>query len=534
MKLSFFLYRLNEFRYSGINRTDESSDEMTTQTNLIFWRLAYFFVVEQEYTLIRLNQDRNEMLLENRSVKEAAVIKLSRQNLGWAASLRRDVEKTVWMGEHSRKQLGARKLSMLNIIVSPHRPVDEFSQFVKPVQNGKTTASTLLFTEEDVTDPLQELDHYLSPVPDKRDFEGAEDEAAAYERAVLSHEVKRKEEEKRFFYYGKPFFTYVFTAVNILMFLLMTFAGGSTATDVLIQFGAKFNPLILEGEWWRFITPIFLHIGLLHLLMNSMALFYLGAAVEQIYGRLRFLWIYLFSGFTGSLLSFLMTPNLSAGASGAIFGLFGALLYFGVTKPKLFFRTMGMNVLVVVGINLVFGFTVPGIDNAGHIGGLVGGFLATGIVHFPKKKRLLQQGLFTAAALVLVMAGLFFGFEQGQAALNAQAVNMQAADELDSGNKQEAERILSNFIQNGGQPSAETYFYLGFIEAGDGRLEQAAAHFNEAITLRRSFHEAHYNLALIYSEQDRQKEAVQSASQALKYAPEEQMYEDLARKLNNE
>ncbi|WP_050180845.1 rhomboid family intramembrane serine protease [Domibacillus robiginosus] len=507
---------------------------MTTQTNLIFWRLAYFFVVEQEYTLLKLSQDRNEMLLENRSVKEAAVIKLSRQNLGWAASLRRDNEQTVWIGERLRKQIGMRKLSMLNVIVSPHQPVDEFTQFIKPVESGKTKASILLFTEEDIAGPLQELEQLLMLVPDKRDFEGAEDEAAAYERAVLSHEVKRKEEEKRFFYYGKPFFTYIFTAVNILMFLLMTLAGGSTTTDVLVQFGAKFNPLILEGEWWRFITPIFLHIGLLHLLMNSMALYYLGMAVEQIYGRIRFLWIYLFSGFTGSLLSFLLTPNLSAGASGAIFGLFGALLYFGVTKPKLFFRTMGMNVLVVVGINLIFGFTVPGIDNAGHIGGLVGGFLATGIVHFPKKHRFIQQVLFLVVALALTAAGLFFGFQHGYAALDAQSVNTQAANELDTGNKQEAERILTNFIEKGGKPSAETYFYLGFIKAGDGRLTEAAGHFKQAVQLRSNFHEAHYNLALIYSEQSRYKEAAQAAEQAVKYAPDEQVYQDLVQKLNNE
>ncbi|MCI2254540.1 rhomboid family intramembrane serine protease [Domibacillus sp. PGB-M46] len=513
---------------------DESSDEMTTQTNLIFWRLAYFFVVEQEYTLTRLSQDRREMLLENRSVKKAAIIRLSQQNLGWAASLGRDIEQTAWVGERLRKQRGMRKLNMLNVMVSPHQPVDEFSQFMKPVQSGKTQTAVLLFTEENLGGPLQELERFMESVPEQREFEGADDEAAAYERAVLSHEVKRKEEENRFFYYGKPFFTYVFTAVNVIMFFLMTIAGGSTATDVLIQFGAKFNPLILEGEWWRFITPVFLHIGLLHLLMNSMALYYLGTAVEQIYGRLRFLWIYLFSGFTGSLLSFLLTPNLSAGASGAIFGLFGALLYFGVTKPKLFFRTMGMNVLVVIGINLAFGFTVPGIDNAGHIGGLIGGFLATGIVHFPKKRRILQQLLFLAAASTFVAVGLFFGFQHGYAALDAQSVNIQAADKLQDGNKQEAERILSNFIQKGGQPSAETYFYLGVIKAGDGRLEEAASHFKQAVRLRSNFSEAHYNLALIYSSQGRQEEALQAAEQAAAYAPNEQTYEDLVRKLNNE
>lgn len=116
-------------------------------------------------------------------------------------------------------------------------------------------------------------------------------------------------------------------------------------------------------------TPIVLHIGLLHLLMNTLALFYLGSAVERVYGNIRFLFIYLAAGFGGTLASFIFSPTLSAGASGAIFGCFGALLYFGLIYPSLFFRTMGFNILVVLGINLAFGFTIPGIDNAGHIGG---------------------------------------------------------------------------------------------------------------------------------------------------------------------
>ncbi len=517
------------------NKTDESSDLMTIGTDVMFWRLAYFLVVEQEYILIKMNQERSEMVLENRAVKEASFIRLVKKDLGWAVGLGQETEKSLWLAERFRKQTGKRTISMLNLIVSPHLPVDEFDRFLKPVEKGKIKVTSFLFAEKEISTPLQQLSAFVSPVPEESDFiNGAEDEAAAYERAVLSHEVKRKEEEKRFFHYGKPFFTYLFTAVNILMFLLMTAAGGSTNTDVLLQFGAKFNPLILEGEWWRFITPVFLHIGLLHLLMNSMALFYLGTAVEQIYGRMRFLWIYLFSGFTGSLLSFLLTPNLSAGASGAIFGLFGALLFFGVTKPKLFFRTMGMNILVVIGINLAFGFTVPGIDNAGHIGGLLGGFLATGIVHFPKKRRPLQQLLFLAAASAAVAAGLIFGFGHGYAAVDAQSVNIRAAEALSEGDDEKAEQLLTEFVEGGGEPSAETHFYLGYIKMGAGELTEAQDHFSNAIDLRKNFHEAYYNLALIYADQGDRAQAVKAVENAIRYEPDEQVYQELLDRLNEE
>ena len=107
--------------------------------------------------------------------------------------------------------------------------------------------------------------------------------------------------------------------------------------------------------------------------MNTLALYYLGVAVERIFGNVRFIFIYLFAGATGFIASFIFSSVLSAGASGAIYGCFGALLFFSAINPKLFFRTIGLNLFVVLGINLVFSFTASGIDNAGHLGGLAGG-----------------------------------------------------------------------------------------------------------------------------------------------------------------
>lgn len=107
---------------------------------------------------------------------------------------------------------------------------------------------------------------------------------------------------------------------------------------------------------------------------------------------------------------FLFTPSISAGASGAIFGLFGALLYFGTVYRHLFFRTMGMNVISLIVVNLLFGLLVPGIDNAGHIGGLVGGFLAAGAVHLPKRVAWGRQMKALVVAALLAAAGLWLGF----------------------------------------------------------------------------------------------------------------------------
>ncbi len=176
----------------------------------------------------------------------------------------------------------------------------------------------------------------------------------------------------------RPLWTYVLLGINIAVWLLMTFAGGSENPLVLIRFGAKYNPLIVAGQYWRLLTACFVHIGLMHLIFNAWALFNLGLEIETRFGRARFLALYLLSGLFGSVLSFLGNDALSAGASGAIFGLIGAMIaYFAIYRRR--FGNWGKSrltsALVVAGYNLVFGFMAVGIDNLGHIGGLIGGLL---------------------------------------------------------------------------------------------------------------------------------------------------------------
>lgn len=144
--------------------------------------------------------------------------------------------------------------------------------------------------------------------------------------------------------------------------------------------------MIEDNQWWRILSSMFIHIGFFHLLMNVMAIYYLGILVEKMYGRWRFLFIYLLSGIGGGLASFAFSVNISAGASGAIFGLFGALLFFGFIYREIFFQTLGSNVLLILAINLILGFVVQQIDMAAHIGGLVAGFIASAIIFLPKRK----------------------------------------------------------------------------------------------------------------------------------------------------
>jgi rhomboid protease GluP len=168
----------------------------------------------------------------------------------------------------------------------------------------------------------------------------------------------------------------VFIALNILVWLAMTLLGGSTNPQVLLAFGAKVNELIVQGQVWRLVTPIFLHIGVVHLVFNTYAIYVFGLQIERFFGTARFIGLYLFSGIAGVLASFAFSPYPSAGASSAIFGLIG-------TEAAFFFRYRNAfgrrgqqrlyNILIVIGYNLAFTFVASNIDVWGHLGGLVSG-----------------------------------------------------------------------------------------------------------------------------------------------------------------
>lgn len=184
----------------------------------------------------------------------------------------------------------------------------------------------------------------------------------------------------------QPVVTYVLLGLIVLAFGAETLAGGSTENEVLIKLGAKYTPLIVSGEYWRLFTAMFLHIGWMHLFFNAYALFAIGTDLERIVGWGRFLAIYLLSGLFGSLASYAFSSHLSAGASGAVFGVIGALgAFFALYRERLgmWGRARLGNILFLIAINLFFGFTNPGIDNYGHLGGLLSGAVL-GLVLAPR------------------------------------------------------------------------------------------------------------------------------------------------------
>ncbi|HQK81621.1 MAG TPA: rhomboid family intramembrane serine protease [Thermotogota bacterium] len=175
--------------------------------------------------------------------------------------------------------------------------------------------------------------------------------------------------------------------INIFMFAMSAvFSGGSFLKSLwsggdlqtLLKSGASFGAYVQQGQVYRLVSSLFLHAGLIHLIFNSYALYMFGTIVESIFGSRRFIVVYLASGFVGALLTQLFYPGVvSVGASGAIFGLIGQLFSLGLRKdtPRRLTPVTGTALLPMIIINLLLGFTVPGINNMAHIGGFATGFL---------------------------------------------------------------------------------------------------------------------------------------------------------------
>lgn len=490
---------------------------MYAKEEYLLWRLAYDCIAGNGYRLIHLSGEADEIWLENLSNKQASLIRLVKADEMDNEELQRDLSAASERADQIRRQLFKRRISLLNVYLT-----EESIQYEK--EASVTFGKVDIFIKRGGESVLSAYLPNQSPISQREVYDWQE--AYDMKRAVLQLAQAEAREEHKLFNYGKPFFTYILIAIQVVMFILLEMNGGSQNSETLVKFGAKFNPAIIDGEWWRFFTPMFLHIGFLHLAMNTAALYALGTSVEKLFGRTRFLLLYLFSGFMGSLASFLFSGSISAGASGAIFGCFGALLFLGASMPKLFFRTIGMNIIVVIVINLAFGLTVPGIDNYGHIGGLVGGFLAAAILRFPKRQKPALQLAVLVLTAALTAFLLYAGFHSSYAESRPEWKNSWAEEQLSQNNAEKVYRELTSYTESG-RGNGLTYYYLAFSELKLDKLDDAEQHFKEVLRREPKLHFAHYYLAVIYDYKGEKAEALKQARKAVQMDGSNREYSEL-------
>jgi rhomboid protease GluP len=323
--------------------------------------------------------------------------------------------------------------------------------------------------------------------------------------------------------------TPVILGLNMLYFGVMALSGVSfidPTVEQLVLFGANFGPLTLNGEWIRILTCTFIHIGFLHLLLNMWFLWNLGSIAERAYGNLPFLLIYIMSGLGGSILSLWWNPTLvSAGASGAVFGIAGALITFLWLETHTLIndavRDTRNSMLAFVGYNLFSGFTNSGIDNAAHIGGLAVGLAMGALLHrslgVARPRLGPRHGLGVVGILVLLVIGGRVAQQQSQ---DDPTVVTGAGDALWMNGDIDGALVEYQRALELGPDLDFVHYNLGSAYLQKERFDEAISSFQRALELAPNNAATHADLGLVYSLQGRSDDAIASILKALELNPD--------------
>jgi rhomboid protease GluP len=336
-----------------------------TDNDEITMKLVHYFVTKENYQPIIVNGSENEIWLENID-KPYSVIRINANYIHNNDQLQYDLYRSKSIIKQIKKKTFSLTCDMLNIQINLGENVDISSIEDKHVDS--------IFI--DSADDKKFLDIFLEIKNDNLDKGDAVDFFLNVTKDINeATEKKNKLYEKTF---GKKTIiaTYILIAINLVIFLL-------SESGVLdkINFGVNKNFIVYGHEYYRLITAAFFHVGILHLTCNMYSLYVIGTQIETLLGKAKFLIIYFISALTASLLSAVLSGSgLSVGASGAIFGLLGALVYFGYHYRLYLGNSLIYNVVPIIILNLVIGFSFTNIDNFAHIGGLLGGVFASMMV----------------------------------------------------------------------------------------------------------------------------------------------------------
>jgi rhomboid protease GluP len=326
--------------------------------------------------------------------------------------------------------------------------------------------------------------------------------------------------------------TTVLIAVNVAVFVFMAFSGVSISTPTngqLIRWGANFGPLSLGTQPWRILTSNYVHIGLVHILLNMWCLWSLGRLAEQLFDPITYFLIYTICGISGSVASLWWHPEvIGAGASGAIFGLAGAVLavlYIGrLPISRHAIQPVVKSLVAFVGYNLLFGAisaaasaaqpgAIPNIDSAAHLGGLIAGLCLGGVARFTTNRdQLRASARVTSLALAGLLSVSFLALRKSPAATNATALD-NAITAIQTEQPQEAIRNLRIAIQQ--HPNQPVLHYLlGMQYLAVKQPDDAIAAFQQALELKPDFADAEQGLGTAYAAMGREDEAKEAFSKA--------------------
>ena len=336
--------------------------------NILVMKLLHYFIIDKNYNPIILQGVENEIWLENLD-EDYEVVRIVSGYIHNDEQFNFDMFKTKRIVKKIKKKTLSFRMNTLSIFLDMGDNVSQDIHAIPHVECVKIDS---------------EADFKKSPVIKKffpdltRKLKYSEKGFALFAKITNDINEHNKKDAKKInavFKNRFPMITYWLIAVNVILYFVPVLFG---QYNDLINNYSIWGPAVRDGQYYRLLTGIFLHGGFFHLLFNCYALYVIGSQVENFLGRFKFLIIYLAAGISGALFSTIFGGNYaSIGASGAIFGLMGALVYFGYHYRVYLGNVVKSQIIPLIVINLVLGFCVSGIDNFAHIGGLIGGTLTS-------------------------------------------------------------------------------------------------------------------------------------------------------------
>lgn len=333
------------------------------QKEELVMKLLHYFITEQGYNPIVLHGAKDEIWLENLD-NDYKIVRIVSNYIHNMEQFDYDTFKTKQIVKQIKKKTLTFNVNTLSI----------YTDIGDNVKLEATNNIDCVYIKD-----IKDVDKYDIL---KENFPSLKNDLNMKEKGIelftkLTGDINNSNEKKAakakdIFEIKRPLVTYILLGINLFIYILSLIIG---AQKIISWFGL--HPiLVVAGQYYRLITSMFLHGSMMHLLFNMYALYIIGIQIENFFGKGKYLFTYLYSGVIACLMSMIFTHSWSVGASGAIFGLLGALLYFGYHYRMYLGTVIKSQIIPVIIINLIIGFMSTNIDNAAHIGGLIGGVIA--------------------------------------------------------------------------------------------------------------------------------------------------------------
>jgi putative membrane associated peptidase len=382
------------------------SNVLIRKSDQVMMSLVHYFVTKENYAPINVQGVKDEIWLENLN-GPYRIIRISCNSIINEEQFEFDIFKMKHIMRQIKKKTMSFKINALNICLDLSKKVDEGN--IKNIETIRVEDIKDIFNSE-IVKSFPSIKNELLETDDGLEL------IINVTNDINEKTEKENEKFNDVFSPKRIIFTNIISLICILMYVIVGIYGNNFFNfdaNVLAKFGANNILLVKNGEIYRLLICAFLHVGLIHLVVNMYSLRVIGPSVEGLIGKGKFVFIYLISAISASLMSLVFVDSniVSVGASGAIFGLMGALLYFGYHYRLYLNDAIKTQIIPVILFNLIIGFMMPGIDNGAHIGGLIGGYLATmaiGIKNKSEKKDMINGWIVLILYLAFLSYIVFF------------------------------------------------------------------------------------------------------------------------------